>query len=247
MAKLPALAEAQRQERTAQFLDVVRNSSTYSGKAVTLNTLALASTIFRCTQCDQRLTCPAALLHPCQYIDTKGFLLEVVDELPTSPIVYSVKMASSGRRSDRIRVRSDMERTIFRDVYQRFAVHIWAGLHWIVFDDVGHEHMLKLLKAAEKPRRMLVKEMEKMRPRIYIECVCECFREDSGSRRRARKAMRWIRAVNDNDPWTSTNTFTLATDTRLQSTLSRSIWQRHLFYQAQENTSSTCQQGGGKA
>lgn len=79
VTKIPASAEKIRLWKTEQLKEIVHKSKVYKGREVTDDTLALASTIFRCAMCKQCYTYTTAFVHRCNYDDKFGILFEDAD------------------------------------------------------------------------------------------------------------------------------------------------------------------------
>ncbi|RXW15572.1 hypothetical protein EST38_g10286 [Candolleomyces aberdarensis] len=171
IAQLPAFAEEWRNHRIEQVLTLVRNSPTY--KATPANditadaVLPLASTIFKCADCKERLVYPSVLTHQCLFA---AISLPKIEDFvyamptPTTPREIHIPNVPS--------IMNDVSLLLFSLNYSM----IWKGLGTVKFDDDAHQHALLMLDALDLSRtKTTVDEMEAKQP--YVECLCQCFWE----------------------------------------------------------------------
>ncbi|RXW15576.1 hypothetical protein EST38_g10283 [Candolleomyces aberdarensis] len=212
IAQLPAIAEEWRRHRIEQVLTLVRKSPTYkaipAGDITADTVLPLASTVFHCGNCNERITYPSILAHRCLFAEPWRPKIEnFVHAMPTPITPRGVEIPNVP--------------SITNDVSLFFLsisdyVSIWKGLGSVKFDNEAHQHVSLMLDALGLSGATTVDEMEGQQP--YVECVCQCFLEP-GDRRppfkskrstrrsqaqdltpdesvpRKRKAARWIKAI----------------------------------------------------
>ncbi|KAJ2924593.1 hypothetical protein H1R20_g12506, partial [Candolleomyces eurysporus] len=173
IAQLPKFVEEWKNHRIEQVLDVVRKSSTYKNtpadKISAQTILPLASTIFRCTDCNQKILYPSILVHRCLFIDSwqpksQDFAGSLGTPTPIVPQDIELPDIPS--------VKDDVTLILLI----RSSVRIWRGLEpRIKFDDATHQHMLSMLDVLGWCPTTTVREMEEKQP--YVECLCQCFDE----------------------------------------------------------------------
>ncbi|KAJ2924590.1 hypothetical protein H1R20_g12505, partial [Candolleomyces eurysporus] len=169
--QLPAFDEQWRNHRIEQILDVIRKSSTYKNTPadeISADTiLPLASTVFRCGDCKQKILYPSILVHRCLFIESRqpkpqdfaGSL-----GMPTPIVPRNIEIP------DIPGVKDDVSLILLT----RSSVGIWKGLKPIIkFDDAAHHHILSMLDVLGWSPTTTVREMEEKQP--YVECLCQCF------------------------------------------------------------------------
>ncbi|KAJ2922237.1 hypothetical protein H1R20_g14851, partial [Candolleomyces eurysporus] len=174
IAQLPKFVEEWRNNRIEQVLDVVRKSSTYKNtpadeiSAQTI--LPLASTIFHCTDCNQKILYPFILVHRCLFTESwKPKSQDFAGSLgmPTPIVPQDIELP------DIPSVKDDVTLILLT----RSSIRIWRGLEpKIKFDDATHQHMLSMLDVLGWSSTTTVRDMEEKQP--YVECLCQCFDED---------------------------------------------------------------------
>jgi hypothetical protein len=213
IAQMPVFVEEWRNHRIEQVLSLVRKSSAYKttpANDITVDTvLPLASTIFHCRDCNERITYPSVLTHRCLFTETwRPKIEDYVHAIPTPIIPQEVQLR------DVPSITNDVSLILLAksDHY----VSIWKGLGGVKFDNEAHRHVLLMLDTLGWcPTKTTVDEMERKQP--HVECLCQCFWEPGSkkpsptterSTRRTkaqhstlnefppkRKAARWIKAV----------------------------------------------------
>ncbi|RXW22256.1 hypothetical protein EST38_g3621 [Candolleomyces aberdarensis] len=173
IAQLPEFVEEWRNHRIEQVLDVIRKSSTFTNTPadeISARTiLPLASTIFHCVDCNQKILYPSILVHQCLFTNSwQPKLQDFAGSLgmPTPIVPQNIELP------DIPSVKDDVTLILL----VRSSVRIWRGLeHRIKFDDAAHQHMLSMLDVLGWSLTTTVREMEEKQP--YVECLCQCFDE----------------------------------------------------------------------
>ncbi|RXW15571.1 hypothetical protein EST38_g10285 [Candolleomyces aberdarensis] len=170
IAQLPAIAEEWRNHRIEQVLTLVRESPTY--KAIPANditadtVLPLASTVFHCGNCKERLVYPSVLVHQCLFAGMSQPKLE--------DFVYAMPTPMITPQDIHIPHVPNITNDISLVVYSLNYFSIWKGLGTVSIDDEAHKHALLMLDALDLSRtETTVDEMEANQP--YVECLCQCF------------------------------------------------------------------------
>ncbi|KAJ3539346.1 hypothetical protein NMY22_g4777 [Coprinellus aureogranulatus] len=198
-AEIPASCEKIRKWKIAQLLQLLRSSKTYEGQEVTEDALYLASTIFRCTSCEECYTCSTALVHPCNYDCTFKTESDIVFE--SAVVVGPGDPPLTCRRPTEgegllVKALADTE----RGAYKRSGY--WNALQNCTFDDAAHSHMVNLLDALGKDRSTLAIDLEKEQP--YVEVLCSCYNQatssDDNGAESKRQAIYWLDAANYSKP-----------------------------------------------
>ncbi|KAJ2924588.1 hypothetical protein H1R20_g12503, partial [Candolleomyces eurysporus] len=169
IAQLPAFAEEWRNCRIEQVLTLVRNSPTYKdipANDITADTvLPLASTVFRCGNCKERLAYPSVLVHQCLFMGASGpKIKDFAYDMPTPITPQEIHIPNVPS------ITNDVSLLIHSIGY----FSIFKGLGTVKFDDEAHQHALLMLDALDLSRtKTTVAEMEANQP--YVECLCQCF------------------------------------------------------------------------
>ncbi|RXW15569.1 hypothetical protein EST38_g10282 [Candolleomyces aberdarensis] len=170
IARLPAFAEEWRNNRIEQVLSVVRKSASYKATPVSDvsadTVLPLASTIFHCTDCNQKITYPYILVHRCLFAESwQPKPQDFTHDMPTPIVPQEIEIPDVPSLADDVSLL----------LLTKYSVGIWRGMKRVKFDDKAHRHMLAMLNALGWSSSTTVQEMEEKQP--YVECLCRCFEE----------------------------------------------------------------------
>jgi hypothetical protein len=172
IAGLPTFAEEWRDNRIEQVLKVVRKSAAYkktpAGDIPADTVLPLASTIFHCADCKQKITYPSILVHQCLFVQSwQPKPQDFADSIgmPTPVVPQGIKIPDVPSITDDVSLM----------LLTKSSVGIWKGMKRVKFDDKVHQHMLAMLDALGWSRDTTRREMEEKQP--YVECLCQCFDE----------------------------------------------------------------------
>ncbi|KAJ2924596.1 hypothetical protein H1R20_g12498, partial [Candolleomyces eurysporus] len=170
IAQLPAFAEEWRKNRIDQVLGVVRKSSAYKATPASDlsadTVLPLASTIFHCADCNQKITYPSILVHRCLFAESwQPKPQDFVHDMPTPIVPQEIEIPDVPSITD------DFSLVLLT----KYSVGTWRGMKRVKFDDKAHQHMLAMLDALGWSSSTTVEEMEEKQP--YVECLCRCFEE----------------------------------------------------------------------
>lgn len=168
IAQLPAFAEEWRNSRIEQVLNLVRKSPTYkitpASEISADTTLRLASTIFCCNDCQQKVTYPSILVHQCCFTSSwQPKLQDIVSGVPTPIVPQEIEVPGVPSIVDDVSL----------ILLTKYSVPVWKGMKRIKFDDRAHQHMLAMLDTLGWSPSTTVDEMEEKQP--YVECLCRCF------------------------------------------------------------------------
>ncbi|KAJ2911699.1 hypothetical protein MD484_g8713, partial [Candolleomyces efflorescens] len=171
IAQLPSFAEEWRKNRIDQVFEVVQRSATYkktsAGDLSADTVLPLASSIFHCDGCQQKVTYPYILVHQCLFVPSwEPKLQDFAESMPTPMLPREIKIPDVPSITDDISL-------ILLTIPS--VIRIWKGMKHARFDDNAHRHMLALLDALGWSAGTTVSEMEVKQP--YVECLCQCFDE----------------------------------------------------------------------
>jgi len=196
---LPSFADSEWQTKVSRLLAIVKQSKTYESQDPSADILSLASSIFSCQICQEKMTYPSVLTHGCNYIPMYKIELEPVEDPEYSHPVLILPPRRVTSKADgnldihaKIRVHTQVPAYYFAKYLDRLPeIRLWRGLDDIIFDDAGHQHVLAMLTVLKMDAAIPASEMEDLNP--YVECVCQCYYQTT--RNRPRTAMRWMKAV----------------------------------------------------
>lgn len=194
IATIPALCEAIVRRKTLQLLEVVRNSKTYSGRIEEVNAdiLLLASTIFRCKKCEDRINYPDIMVHICNFLSPScqagGFPSPLVPD--NARVIEQVGRPDSWitRRPENL-----AEKVVVAAAKYGYDDGFWNDFCNIEFGDAEHDHVLKLLDLLKMDRRSLAEDLTMRQP--YVEGLCPCFNPSSAKGTSPKQVIRWMKAV----------------------------------------------------
>jgi hypothetical protein len=192
-AQMPASWEKIRRWKTEQLMNIVRKSKTYEGQDVREDVILLASTIFRCSECQERYTYATAIIHRCNY-DAKKLGVHCSEK----GVVFE---ESSGSRTLTCRAATGPERWISKFFeHYRTQSDVWDLDGKVTFDDEAHEHVVHMLDVLGRGRSTLATDIEREQP--YVQLLCPCYEEEASHQDKpredvgaSRRAMKWTDAV----------------------------------------------------
>lgn len=179
IAKLPKLVAQWKGSLDDALLDILRQSTTYSGQDLPEDVLWYASSIFKCQGCKAPLSYPTVLAHQCFF---------------SSPLSRWVGRRRSGAES---RVKKGLftdekSETTTDLVLENYTLYsLWEPGNLLAFHEPAHLHTMSLLDLLGLDRATSYREMLERNP--YVECRCKCF--DRAGGKEGRIIMRWTCAV----------------------------------------------------
>lgn len=177
--KLPKLVAQWKTSLDETLLDILRQSTTYSGQDLPEDVLSHASSIFKCRACKAPLSYPTVLAHQCFF---------------SSPLSRWVGRRRSGAES---RVKKGLftdekSETLTDLVLENYTLYsLWEPGNLLTLHEPAHFHTASLLDFLGLDRATSYREMLERNP--YVECRCRCF--DRAGGKEGRIIMRWTCSV----------------------------------------------------
>jgi hypothetical protein len=192
LRKIPEIFTNWRRDLDESLLDIVRQSSVYSGQEVPEATLRYATTIFHCTRCSHKLTYPAVIFHECFMVSCSQF------HWTDKTLSYE---QSEAIFLDGIDINTVSAANLVRIAYGSTTPlsplpsngSLIAPSEVLQFHTAAYYHTVAVLDSLRMEHTTSAKALGKLNP--YIKARCECYDDEYGGR-----IFRWKAAVSSKAP-----------------------------------------------
>ncbi|RXW22729.1 hypothetical protein EST38_g3147 [Candolleomyces aberdarensis] len=193
LRKIPEIFTNWRKDLDETLLDIVRQSSIYSGQDVSKETLRYATTLFLCTQCSDSLAYPAVVFHGC-FMKSRSQFHRTSEYNDMS---YNQRQAILSAVDPETLSATDLVRVAYGESDVGLNALLGgppsAPYDVLQFHNTRYHHMTALLDCLSMPRTTSLSALLELDP--YVKCHCQCFGEEN--RRRVKS---WIEAIAGCEP-----------------------------------------------